>query len=91
MATKNLISPGIGFTPGSIEFIITRGLVASAVSVTPSLPGLEYSIPVNLLHYSLDTDNLHFGFKVNKLHYSTEGKTHYELPENKLHYKMEDE
>lgn len=31
MAIKDIISPGIGFTPGSVEFIVTRGLGAGAV------------------------------------------------------------
>ena len=26
MPVKHLISPGIGFLPGSVEFIVTRGL-----------------------------------------------------------------
>ena len=28
MATKHIISPGIGFTPGSVKYIVTRGLIA---------------------------------------------------------------
>lgn len=26
MSIKNMISPGIGFSPGSVKFIVTRGL-----------------------------------------------------------------
>lgn len=29
MATKHLVSPGIGFTPGSVKYIVTRGLFPS--------------------------------------------------------------
>ena len=33
MAVKDLISPGIGFTPASIKFILTRGLgIGAAVA-----------------------------------------------------------
>ncbi len=35
MATKHIISPGIGFSPGSIEFIVTRGLAAAIPAATP--------------------------------------------------------
>lgn len=31
MSTKHLISPGIGFSPGSIKYIVTRGLIAGEV------------------------------------------------------------
>ena len=31
MSTKHIISPGIGFSPGSIKYIVTRGLLASGV------------------------------------------------------------
>ena len=38
MAIKDLISPGIGFAPGSIKFILTRGLGigAAVVNVGPA-------------------------------------------------------
>ena len=32
MAIKDMISPGIGFTPVSVEFIITRGLGTAGVT-----------------------------------------------------------
>jgi hypothetical protein len=32
MATKNILAAGIGFTPGSITFIVTRGLSIGAVA-----------------------------------------------------------
>ena len=32
MAIKDMIGSGIGFTPGSIKFIITRGLLASTAA-----------------------------------------------------------
>ena len=32
MAIKDLISPGIGFEPGGIGFIVTRGLTFGAVA-----------------------------------------------------------
>lgn len=35
MAIKDMIGPGIGFSPGSVKFIITRGLTAS--TAVPSL------------------------------------------------------
>lgn len=31
MAIKDMIGPGIGFNPGSVKFIVTRGLGSSAV------------------------------------------------------------
>lgn len=31
MAVKHLISPGIGFSPGSVKYIVTRGLFPGAV------------------------------------------------------------
>lgn len=39
MAVKHIISPGIGFSPGSVEYIVTRGFGASqavAETGTPS-------------------------------------------------------
>ncbi len=33
MSVNDMISPGIGFTPGSVEFIVTRGLIAGAALV----------------------------------------------------------
>ncbi len=36
MATKNIIAAGIGFTPGSIKFIVTRGLSIGAVAAVSS-------------------------------------------------------
>jgi hypothetical protein len=36
MAIKDLIANGIGFTPGSVKFIITRGL---GIAVPPSAKG----------------------------------------------------
>lgn len=30
MSIKNMISPGIGFSPGSVKFIITRGLLTTS-------------------------------------------------------------
>ncbi len=36
MAIKDLIAPGLGFTPGSVLYLITRGLsMGSAVTVFP--------------------------------------------------------
>ncbi len=32
MAIKNIIAAGIGFTPGSVKFIPTRGFIAGAVA-----------------------------------------------------------
>ena len=32
MATKHIISPGIGFSPGSVKYIVTRGLITSAAT-----------------------------------------------------------
>ena len=29
MSTKHIISPGIGFSPGSVKYIVTRGLIAA--------------------------------------------------------------
>jgi len=34
MAIKNLIAGGIGFSPGSVKFIPTRGFIAGAISVS---------------------------------------------------------
>ena len=28
MSVKHIISPGIGFSPGSVKYIVTRGLIA---------------------------------------------------------------
>ncbi len=36
MAIKNIIARGIGFTPGSVKFIVTHGFTAGAV-VIPSI------------------------------------------------------
>jgi len=38
MAVKNIITSGIGLTPGSIEFIITRGLIAGPALIAPDVP-----------------------------------------------------
>ncbi len=35
MAVKDMIGPGIGFSPGSVKFIITRGLTSSAAVIVP--------------------------------------------------------
>ena len=37
MATKHIISPGIGFTPGGVKYIVTRGLIAAPAVVAPTL------------------------------------------------------
>lgn len=33
MAIKDIIAPGIGFSPGSVEYIVTRGFDSAAGSV----------------------------------------------------------
>jgi len=34
---KHLISPGIGFSPGSVKYIVTRGLsIGAVVAVSPT-------------------------------------------------------
>ena len=42
MAIKELIGPGIGFSPGNVQYIVTRGLGAAAVVAfeTPPYIGL---------------------------------------------------
>jgi len=37
MAIKNIIAGGIGFSPGSVKFIPTRGFIAAAV-VAATIP-----------------------------------------------------
>jgi len=39
MPVKHLISPGIGFSPGSVKFIVTRGLLAGAAVVEAPVEG----------------------------------------------------
>ncbi len=36
MSTKHMISPGIGFSPGSVRFIVTRGLLG-IVAIHPQI------------------------------------------------------
>ena len=36
MSVKHIISPGIGFSPGSVKFLVTRGFAQAAV--TPDGP-----------------------------------------------------
>lgn len=43
MAIKDIIGPGIGFTPGSVKYIVTRGL-AIAEEVGIEAPGIPYSV-----------------------------------------------
>lgn len=33
MTIKHMISPGIGFSPGSVKFIVTRGLFTTSAPV----------------------------------------------------------
>ena len=33
MPVKHLIGPGIGFSPGSVKYIVTRGLTIGAITV----------------------------------------------------------
>ena len=35
MAIKDMMSPGIGFSPGKVGFIITRGLTSSTAVPSP--------------------------------------------------------
>lgn len=35
MAIKDLISPGIGFSPGSVEYIVTRGMDSGEAVIIP--------------------------------------------------------
>lgn len=37
MAVEDTISPGVGFGPGSVQYIVTRGLGGSLA--VPSIPG----------------------------------------------------
>lgn len=39
MAVKHIISPGIGFSPGSVEYIVTRGFGASAIVPSTDIDG----------------------------------------------------
>jgi len=39
MAISNIIASGIGFSPGSIKFIPTRGFIAAAVIPKPIAGG----------------------------------------------------
>ena len=59
MAIKDLITPGIGFAPGSVSFIITRGLGGGAES-PPTSEGLQYTAGENKLHYSVTDNRLHY-------------------------------
>ena len=34
MPVKHIISPGIGFSPGSVKYIVTRGLTIGAAALT---------------------------------------------------------
>ena len=45
MAVKHIISPGIGFSPGSVKFIVTRGLSIAAVAAIP-LELISFQVPV---------------------------------------------
>lgn len=45
MAIKNLIGPGIGFNPGSVEFIVTRGLTSAAVVSGPTIV-IEFDLEI---------------------------------------------
>lgn len=44
MAIKDLIGAGIGFNPGSLKFIITRGLSIGVAVITPPNPFIPLSV-----------------------------------------------
>ena len=41
MATKHIIASGIGFSPGGVNFIVTRGLLAGVAVVATSSSGVH--------------------------------------------------
>ena len=53
MAIKDMIGSGIGFNPGSVKFIVTRGLASSSV-VTVAGPycveGIDIYVPGAVAH-----------------------------------------
>ncbi len=53
MAIKDLISPGVGFAPGSVEYIVTRGLDAGAAAVEPAPLGGLFRMGLNRLGLGL--------------------------------------
>ncbi len=53
MAIKDMISPGIGFTPGSVEYIVTRGLDAGPAIVVLAPAGGIFRMGLNRLELGL--------------------------------------
>ncbi len=52
MAIKNIIADGIGFSPGSIKYIISRGLsLASAITSSPVTGSLIYTGTIPVITY----------------------------------------
>lgn len=52
MATKHIISPGIGFSPGSVKFIVTRGFAISQAAAVVD----TWTLPVRGVAWTLDVD-----------------------------------
>jgi len=43
MAIKNIIAGGIGFSPGSVKFIPTRGFISGEVVADPAVDSDQYA------------------------------------------------
>lgn len=56
MAVRNIIAAGIGFSPGSVKFIVTRGMGASAVATALTSSGKKKGRPITYRHMRYDPD-----------------------------------
>jgi hypothetical protein len=46
MAIKDIIAPGIGFSPGSVEYIVTRGFDIGAVVIVNYIVDDEFDVEI---------------------------------------------
>ena len=68
MAIRNIIAMGVGFDPGNTEWMVTYGF--GLVSVIPSVPGLEYTMPRNRIDYTMRDNQVDYTMPTHRLEYT---------------------
>ena len=74
MAIRDLISPGIGFSPGSGKYIVTRGLLAGAAVVAsgPDYADAWWSDVNKPAHFAMEQKPGHYTFSDKPAHWTFE-------------------
>lgn len=72
MAVKHIISPGIGFSPGSVKYIVTRGLLPATDTDGPDYADAWWSDVNKPAHFAMEQKPGHYVFSDKPAHWTFE-------------------